>query len=345
MNTHFTAQILRTSADGIAGLATARLFEQHPDGLVDDFSAWKAHLKDQTLQLAAALQSQNPGAFANHMDWTRVAFQGRGIPNSAVLQAMECLDEVACDSIPSGMVAELTPYLEAARQRLTQAKPSTASCLMAEEPFHTLAHDFIGALRKGEEPQATDSILKAHSDEGLSIQEIVDGILSPSLKEMGRLWHLGEATIAEEHFVTQATHKVLTHLLALAERKAWNGKTALLSSVEGDDHSFGVQVVSGYLQIAGWRTVCLGVDTPAAELARAAHDFRADVILLGATMDVQVHGVIESIQRIREQSPASKVLVGGSAFARDPELWQKVGADHQAKNGQDAVRLANTYVG
>jgi methanogenic corrinoid protein MtbC1 len=341
MNTEFTAQIIRNSADGIAGLAAARLFEQHPHDLVDDFATWKGHLRNQALQLSAALQSQSTCAFADHVTWMLVALQAQNIPASAVLKSVECLGEITSESIPTEMVTELTPYLEAAYQRFEQKEQSSQSCLAKDGPARVQALDFIAALRNGEEQEAAQAILSAHTQQGQSVQEIVEEVLSPALQEMGRLWHLGEATIAEEHFVTQATQKILAQLLAVAPQKPKNGNTAVLAGVAGERHSLGIQVVAGYLQMEGWRTVCLGSDTPPAELAGAARDFSADVILLSATMGIQIPSVIESIQQIRQLSPSTKIVVGGSAFASGNELCKLVGADKQAMDGRDAVRLAN----
>ncbi len=343
MTTEFIAQILRTSADGIAGLTAGRLFEQEPEGWVQDFSTWKSRLTDWVQQLAAAIQAQQPSGFGDHVAWSSVPLRAKGVPAQRILSALKALEEVAIESIPSGMSGELGSFFEAAVHSLKNDGGQTKSCLPSEEPMRSLASGFIAALRAGDEPRAIATILDAHAEQGQAVPSLVDQILIPSLREMGRLWHLGEATVAEEHFATQATHKVLARLMALAPKRPLNGKTALLSGVSGEDHSFGIQVVSGYLQMAGWRTVCLGSDTPPSALAQAVGHFDANVILLGATMDVQVHNVIEAIKQIREQTPSARVLVGGSAFARSSELWKIVGADHHAKDGQDAVRLASAY--
>ncbi len=345
MNTDFTAQIIRSSADGIAGLAAARLFEDTPQTPVETFTAWKAHLKDMTLQLAAALQSQNIESFADHMAWKLVAFQSTNVPSSEVILALNCLDEVAIDSVPPGTVSQLTPILEEACKRLSQEKEPSQSYLSGEGPNNALAQSYVSSLRAGDETKATNGIMDAFEDQALTIETIVDEVLIPSLSEIGRLWHLGQATVAEEHFVTQATHKMLAQLLAKAPKQSSNGKTALLSGVAGEGHSFGIQVVSGYLQIAGWRTICLGSNTPPADLARAARDFGAHVVMLGATMDLQIQNVVETVRLVREKSPESKVIVGGPAFNRTSGLWKKVGADNQAGDGQSAVRLAESCTG
>ena len=63
----FAADLLRASADGFAGLAASQLFEQATSAPAEGFGAWRDHLARQLRQLAAALESGEPGHFADHL--------------------------------------------------------------------------------------------------------------------------------------------------------------------------------------------------------------------------------------------------------------------------------------
>ena len=57
MQPAFAAALLRTSADGLAGLAATRLIEEDGPGPVAElggFDAWRAQLRVLVLELAAA---------------------------------------------------------------------------------------------------------------------------------------------------------------------------------------------------------------------------------------------------------------------------------------------------
>ncbi|MCA9002197.1 MAG: cobalamin-dependent protein [Planctomycetes bacterium] len=344
MNFQFTALILRQSADGIAGLAASRLFERFGDELTDDFTVWKAHFRSQVLHLAVALETQNGSGFANHVTWVRLAFHARGIPDPVILESVECLAEIARESVPAEFAPELDRYLESALQCFRTPPPSAPNLLAGNGPTQVLARAFLATLREGEEQKAADLVLDAHREQGLPIEVLLDGVLAPVLHEVGRLWHLGLATIAEEHFITQAARSTLTQLLAEAPQAPRNGKTAVLSSVADEVHSMGIQVVAAHLQLAGWRALSLGANTPVDELVQAARTYAADLVLLGVTVDLQIPNLIESIQQLRRDLPQTKILVGGSAFLRNPDLGLRVGADGEARDGRDAVHKANQLV-
>ena len=344
ITSEFAAQVLRTRATGIAGLATARLFEGHPEGLVDDFLAWKGHMRGQVLQLAAALQAEQIDGFAGHIAWTRDAFMARQIPKEVVSSALACMAEVAHDSLPEGVASELSPFLAAANKELESYGKASRSILDQKDPNHALALSYIAALRGGNELEANELILGAFETGGRSLETILDHVLCPALKEMGRLWHISQATVAEEHFVTLATHKILARLVGSAPHAPSNGKTALLSTVAGDSHSFGLQIIASYLEVAGWRTICLGSDTPGEDIAMAARTFSAHVIFLGASLDLQIPSMVQTVELIRNLAPKSKIIVGGMACSRNPNLLQRIAADGVCLLGSDAVSLADQLV-
>ena len=86
MDASFVATLLRTSAEGFAGLAASRFWEDDANELGaagDGFGAWKAHLREQVLQLAAAVEDGSPAMFAGHQAWLREAGSARGVTSDA----------------------------------------------------------------------------------------------------------------------------------------------------------------------------------------------------------------------------------------------------------------------
>jgi methanogenic corrinoid protein MtbC1 len=56
--------------------------------------------------------------------------------------------------------------------------------------------------------------------------------------------------------------------------------------------------------------------------------FNADLLILSATLDVQLPQVKDTIQEIRQRCEKSiKVMVGGYAFDQAPDMAKTIGAD------------------
>ncbi|HPF14483.1 MAG TPA: cobalamin-dependent protein [Planctomycetota bacterium] len=345
MSTTLASQILQSSADGIAGLAAARLFELVSVDAVDDFAAWKQHLRTQVLQLAAALQAQDATAFAENITWVHEAFRSRNISTEVLGAALQSLEETARESLPTTLGEVLGPYVDAARTRLVAGSQPTPSFLDPKHSSGALAGLYLEALRSGDEATATKLLFQAAKPDQLGIRTVMEEVLSPAMREIGRLWHNGQATVAEEHYVTQVTTKVLAQLLAQAPHAPQRGKTALLAGVAGNAHSFGLQVVAGHFELAGWRTICLGSDTPSASVAEAAVALGAHVVLLGATLGTQLAETQATLAAVRVLCPGAKIVVGGAACSRDQSAWERLGADGFAGNGSEAVQVAESLIG
>ena len=341
MKTEFAAQWLRTGSEGLAGLATAKLFEQNPESLTDDFLAWKGHMRGKVLQLAAAIQTNSPAAFAGHVLWIRQAFEARAIPPEVVGAALDSLAEVIAESVPSDATAILAPHWQAAQEALASPQSSPQCFLNGDHPDGKLALAYMAALRNGDAKLGYAMVMQALEEGPMQTAEILDRVLTPALQEMGQLWHKGEASVAEEHFTTRATEHLIAQLVTAAPPMPYNGKTALVSGVAGNAHSLGVQVVAAHLELAGWRTICLGTNMPPADLALAAQTFGAHVVLLGATLGFQLEALSEVIAMIRTTAPEAKVLVGGSAFAHCETAWKEMGAHGFADNASQAVEMAS----
>jgi len=124
-----------------------------------------------------------------------------------------------------------------------------------------------------------DVILHA-VDAGLDVREAYLEVLAPALVETGRLWHADKLGVHEEHFVTATTERVMTLLVQRARPAAGNGKTAIGAAIQGNAHELGIRTLMDFFGLAGWRAICLGSSLPAADLARAVHDFHGDLLVL-----------------------------------------------------------------
>ena len=110
-------------------------------------------------------------------------------------------------------------------------------------------------------------IIDSH-DQGMTLESTYQ-VLMAAQREVGRMWHEDEVSIAEEHLVTSTTMRVMSILAYEADRQPFNGKTVVAAAVAGNVHDMGIRVVTDFFSFAGWRAICLGADLPPVEIARA----------------------------------------------------------------------------
>lgn len=348
MDASFVATLLRTSAEGFAGLAASRFWEEDAGSLGasgDGFGAWKAHLREQVLQLAAAVEDGSPALFAGHQAWLREAGSARGVTSDALQSACRHLAAVLQESLPEEGWALLPPHFEAGSETLAAPAPPSPSFLPKEGAPAELARGYLARIDEGDERGACDLLVDAVREERLTASQVMGEVLAPVLREVGRLWHIGELSIAEEHLTTVITRKALARLTSLTPRGASNGKTVVIGSVAGDNHDIGIQIVSAYFEMDGWRTICLGANTPAEDILQVSARFDADLIALGATLATQREAVGSTCALLREHRPSTPILVGGTAFALTDDGWSRLGAQAHAADPAEALAQGRRLVG
>lgn len=217
--------------------------------------------------------------------------------------------------------------------------------LNSATPEGLLGLDYLAKLLAGDRRAACGVVLRA-ADEGLPIRTLYLRVLTPVLEEVGRMWHLGEASIAEEHFATDTTQGLMAILASRAPAPAANGKTVVVTAAPGNTHDMAARVAADFFEMDGWRAICLGADIPAREIAGACAAFTPDLVAISAMMPAQLRSAADAIAAIgRAQTPRPKVLVGGRAFAGAPQLFTTVGADAYASSVEEACVVGRRLVG
>ena len=341
----FTATLLRASGEGLAGLAASRLVEKDPElAGPGGFEAWRNHFKSQLTSLAAAVEDELPEHFAAQVRWSREAFAAREVSAAALQAALGRLRDVLEESLPGPAWARLPAYFDRARAELAQPSTPQPCPLPGTQVHGQLALDYVSALVAGNERGAAAMVLDALSAGRLSVREALDAVLAPAQRELGRMWHQGLIGVAEEHFGSIVTARVLARTMAHAPVVQDNGRMVVTASVARDAHDLGVQIVSAFFELDGWRSICLGGNTPIEDLVQFVVRFDADLVALGATMDAQREIAARTIAALRAARPKQRVIVGGSAFAGDASLWRRIGADAYAGSASAAVDLGRQLV-
>ncbi len=340
----FVAKMLVVSAAAYAGAAATRLLEEHPS-VAEHFapggwSAWKAHYLQRVYELAASVSCGVPEVFAGRISWTRQAFLSRSVPEDDLKYSLDCLREVLDRELPDPARAAVASALAAASEVLEQPVTAEQCAIPSGTRVGRVALAYLVAALEGDARLAVDTVTAA-IDDGMDLGDAYSGIVVPVQKELGRMWHAGELSVAQEHLVTSTTQRLLYVLSSRAPAVEPNGRKALVAGVSGDVHDIALRALANMLELDGWQAICLGSDVPDTEIAAAADYFGVDVMLLSATLPQHLQGVERTISAVRELDDRRiPILVGGLAYHDTGDLWRRQGADGHSENLQGAVVAA-----
>jgi methanogenic corrinoid protein MtbC1 len=350
----------RQFAESIDGVARAiaewtvtALYERRPD-LNARYGAegralWKGEMLNRLAHLSEAIAADRAALFVISVDWARAAFLARGMDEADLLDSLEVLETTLREELPTQIAARATRFVREGIDSIRRGGASDggvlASAVEAQGADTVRAREYLRQLLERHQSRAVEVLLDAVRS-GRSVAEVYETVITPALGEVGRMWHLGEATVADEHYVTMATQNALSVLRSKLPQVRPNGRRALAASVGGDLHDLGIRMVADLLESEGWQVDCLGANMPTGDLVEHAVDEMGrqqfQLIALSASTGLAVRGVAGAIEALRAASPEARapVMVGGGVFAMVSDLWKVVGADGCARSASDAVRVA-----
>ncbi len=113
---------------------------------------------------------------------------------------------------------------------------------------------------------------------------LVREVVHPLLQRIGSGWAEGRFSIAQEHLVSAGLRNLVGGMMRLYARVE-DGAAVLLATPAGELHEFGILSAALLAAGGGLRTVYLGPNLPAAEIAGSARRVSATVVVLGVIAD------------------------------------------------------------
>ena len=339
--------------DSVAKAVANWTVEEHAQtdpGLLDRYGPgwradWTGHTLSQIHMLTQAVAARNAGLFVHHLCWTRDSFEARGIQTADLIRNMACMRDVLAKELPPPVAQAVLPFLETSIAELQSTKGERDSDPTGEAVHSGPTLRYIEAILQGDRT-AAESLILATLDKGMTIAEIYEQILAPAQARLGRMWHLGEISVADEHFGSATTRSTMSLLRPHFPKEEPNGRVVVATSTPGDLHEIGLRMVADLFEIDGWTVIYLGANTPTTDLIELLDRRRPDLLALSVSTGLTIRDAGELVERIRqtESIAAIRVLIGGPPFLFATDLWRELGADGCATTSTEAVRLANQLV-
>jgi corrinoid protein of di/trimethylamine methyltransferase len=149
--------------------------------------------------------------------------------------------------------------------------------------------------------------------------------------------YLPELIMAGETF--KAAMEILDPEIKRQQRDVATVGTVVMTTVKGDLHSIGKNIVSTVLETNGFNVVDMGVDKGALQIIEAAQKANADAIGLSALMSTTMPAQKEVIDALTELKlrDSYRVVVGGGPVTQ--EWADEIGADGFGEDAVQAVEL------
>ncbi len=159
----------------------------------------------------------------------------------------------------------------------------------------------------------------------MPLEELYTRVLTPFLEWLGARWQEREATVWEEHLLTSAVRTAIDALyprvLAAKALVEPVPVTVAFFCPPEETHDLGLRMLVDRFDLRGFRTVYVGALTPFEQMVDCAREMGADVVCLSASTHFQRTVLHQGVNRLREDLPGVRIVVGGPAFARSADGW------------------------
>jgi methylmalonyl-CoA mutase cobalamin-binding subunit len=121
--------------------------------------------------------------------------------------------------------------------------------------------------------------------------------------------------VHEEHLYTECVSGLMRQAIGAIPKPAQGGApTVLLTTFPQESHGLGLLMVQSLLTLQGCRCVSLGTQTPLRDIAQAAAAYKADVVALSFSLNMNPNHVVDGLSELSLLLPSTvEVWAGGSA--------------------------------
>lgn len=147
-------------------------------------------------------------------------------------------------------------------------------------------------------------------------------VLVPVLHKVGDAWEAGEATVAQEHYMTHMIFQRFQQFMQAFPVYAHLPR-ALAFCPAGEHHQVGLLLFSLFLRKNGMDVIYLGANTPEDGVFRLLEEeSRIGAVCLSVTDTDLVPYADELVERIKEARPELKIVLGGKGYERSTDTVQ-----------------------
>ncbi len=284
--------------------------------------------------------------FIDFSIWLNSLFENKGLSEDVFKNTYNCIQEVIQKDFEPKDVKYLNNILNDSIEKALHESNRLNSYITEDNPHKDFANKYLKFLLANKKTKASNLIVKEAFSE-MSVPEIYLNILEPVQKEVGRLWHANEITVAQEHYISSVTQLVISQLYSHFLSSGGEKGNIVTTAVGTELHEIGIRMVADLLEIDGFDTLHLGANTPNSSIIESLKKNKSILLGVSVTLPLHLKELKQLIEMIRSEPELAdlKILAGGYAFNQNPELKDDFDVDAYSINAQDAVKKANLLIG
>ena len=293
-----------------------------------------------------SVSTSQPELFAEYIAWVNTLFSKLNLGKNVLELTLAATEETLKAHFLDEEFAIIQKHFVLAREKLAEGIKTPPIFINPHLPLGGLAKEYLDALLRADRQAASNMIMKA-VESGTPLKDIYMHVFQKSQYEIGRLWQMNEASVAQEHYCTAATQLIMSQLYPYLFSTPKNGRQLVATSVGGELHEIGMRMVADFFEIEGWDTYYVGANTPNESIIQTLEERDAHLLAISATLTPHIRSVENLITEVRstESGKKVKILVGGYPFNIASNLWEEVGADGYGKDANEAIAVAHTLMG
>jgi len=181
----------------------------------------------------------------------------------------------------------------------------------------------------------------------LDIVSLYENVLAPALVDMKCPKEEAHLCVWKEHIRSAIVRTIIEgcypHLLKERDRNHGGRKgirVAVVCPTE-EYHELGARMVADFMTLLGYDVTFVGANTPLPDFLAAVEHDKPAMVLLSVSNYYNLVAAKKVVQEIRKRVPKGiRIIVGGNAFAKNPDAWKELGADELMRTFEDLKRLA-----
>lgn len=216
--------------------------------------------------------------------------------------------------------------------------------------IHPLYNQFLKYLEEENRQQCVDFGLSKLSNNEVDLVTFYEEILAPSMRERACRGKQREIWVWEEHVRSSIVRTVIEccYPYVVKERderyrSGPAGKVIVFCPAD-EYHEIGARMVADFFTLCGFDAVFVGANTPHAEMIGAIGYVKPKYVAISVTNYYNLVAACKTVQKMSEVRETSgtdfKIIVGGQAFERNPDMDKEMGADFFLSTFDDIRRLS-----
>jgi methanogenic corrinoid protein MtbC1 len=178
---------------------------------------------------------------------------------------------------------------------------------------------------------------------GIPASAVLSEALVPAMDRVGQKFSENKIFVPQMLMSAKAMSAAMRHLKPYFQSGDVKTKgTFIIGTVKGDLHDIGKNLVAMMGEGGGWTIIDLGVDVNEDTFSQAVAENPGAVVGLSALLTTTMANMEEIVRKIRQSSPATKILVGGAPLT--DEFRIKIGADFYSPDPRGAVEYLKKLV-